>query len=374
MPTKPMNTAAWLPAKQARLEVGAAPYPHPGAGEIVVANRAVAINPIDWIIQIIGSLVFRWIKYPFVLGADLAGEVVEVGDGVTRFRVGDRVLGHAVGTDKKRNSAAEGSFQNFTVVLAHLAAPIPAELSYEQATVLPLALSTAACGLFQSDHLALAHPHLDATPTGKTVLIWGGSTSVGANAIQLAVAAGYEVITTASPKNFDYVRTLGAGHVFDYRSATVIDDVIAAFAGRTSAGALAIGDGSAQQCVKIVRKVGGNKFISTATAGSFDGLPDRPAFLTQVAPRLIKVGLSGIRVGHQMRSNRIKTKAIFGSTLMDNEVGPAIYVDFLPAALAQGRYTAAPPAQVVGHGLEQLQHAVDVQKQGVSAQKIVVTL
>lgn len=75
-----------------------------------------------------------------------------------------------------------------------------------------------------------------------------------------------------------------------------------------------------------------------------------------------------------MRSNRIKTKAIFGSTLMDNEVGPAIYVDFLPAALAQGRYTAAPPAQVVGHGLEQLQHALDLQKKGVSAQKIVVTL
>jgi NADPH:quinone reductase-like Zn-dependent oxidoreductase len=43
-------------------------------------------------------------------------------------------------------------------------------------------------------------------PTGKTLLVWGGSTSVGSNAIQLGVAAGYEVVTTASPKNFDYVR------------------------------------------------------------------------------------------------------------------------------------------------------------------------
>jgi NADPH:quinone reductase-like Zn-dependent oxidoreductase len=374
MPTKLPNTAAWLPAKKTRLEVGPAPYPRPGAGEIVVRNRAVAVNPIDWIIQLIGAVVFPWIKYPFVLGSDLAGDVVQVGAGVTRFRVGDRVLGHAVGTDKKRNSSAEGSFQDHTVVLAHLAAPIPAELSYEQAAVLPLALSTAGCGLFQSDHLALAHPRVDATPTGRTVLIWGGSTSVGANAIQLAVAAGYEVITTASPKNFDYVRGLGAGHVFDYRSVSVVDDIIAAFAGRTSAGALAIGDGSARQCVKIVRAVGGNKFISTATAGSFDGLPDRPKFLTQVAPRLLRILLSGIRVGHQMRSNRIRSKAIFGSTLMDNEVGPAIYVDFLPDALAQGRYTAAPPARVVGHGLAQLQHAVDLQKKGLSAEKIVVSL
>ncbi len=374
MPNELSNTAAWLPATKAHLQVGPAPYPHPRAGEIVVENRAVAINPIDWIIQLIGTTLFSWIKYPFVLGADLAGEVCAVGADVTRFRVGDRVLGHAVGTDKKRNSAAEGSFQTYTVVLANLAAPIPADLSFEQAAVLPLALSTAACGLFQSDHLALAHPRVDATPTGETVLIWGGSTSVGANAIQLAVAAGYEVITTASPKNFDYVRGLGAGQVFDYRSPTVVQDIIAAFNGRKSAGALAIGDGSASQCAKIVRAVGGNKFISTATAGSFDGLPDRPRFLTQVAPRLIGILLSGVRVAHLMRSNRIKTKAIFGSTLMDNEVGPAIYADFLPDALAQGRYTAAPPARVIGHGLGLIQHALDVQRKGVSAEKIVVSL
>ncbi|MCG8399808.1 alcohol dehydrogenase catalytic domain-containing protein, partial [Bacillus atrophaeus] len=78
--------------------------------EIVVRNRAVSINPMDWIKQVAGDFLFNWIKYPFVLGSDSAGEVVEVGSAVTRFKVGDRVLGHAVGTDPKRNSAAEGSF------------------------------------------------------------------------------------------------------------------------------------------------------------------------------------------------------------------------------------------------------------------------
>ena len=76
----------------------------------------MAINPIDWIKQVAGDFVFSYIEYPFVLGSDLAGEVVEVGQGVSRFRVGDRVLGHAAGTDPKRNSAAEGSFQEYTVV------------------------------------------------------------------------------------------------------------------------------------------------------------------------------------------------------------------------------------------------------------------
>ena len=261
----PDNTAAWLGAKRARLEVGSAPYTAPRADEIVVRNHAVAINPIDWITQCAGSFVFSWIKYPFVLGSDLAGEVVEVGSGVSRFKVGDRVLAHAVGADKKRNRAAEGAFQAYTVVLAHMAAPIPSTLSFESACVLPLGLSTAACGLFQKDQLVLQHPSATPTPTGKTLLVWGGSTSVGSNAIQLAVAAGYEVITTASPRNFDYVRKLGASRVFDYHGKTVVKDLIAALQGKTIAGALAIGSGSAEACLDIVGACQGDEFVSMAS-------------------------------------------------------------------------------------------------------------
>lgn len=147
----PTNTAAWLGAKGAKLAVKPAPYTHPHENEIVVKNHAVAINPLDWIIQVAGSIAYRWIKYPFILGADLAGEVVEVGTAVTRFKVGDRVLGHAVGTDNDRNSPAEGAFQEYTVLLAQMAAPIPGTMPYASAAVLPLGLSTAACGLFQKD-------------------------------------------------------------------------------------------------------------------------------------------------------------------------------------------------------------------------------
>jgi NADPH:quinone reductase-like Zn-dependent oxidoreductase len=91
----PTNAAAWLGAKQAKLEVKPAPYTHPRENEIVVKNHAVAINPLDWMKQVVGNLTYSWIKYPSVLGHDLAGEVVEVGTAVTRFSVGDRVLGHA---------------------------------------------------------------------------------------------------------------------------------------------------------------------------------------------------------------------------------------------------------------------------------------
>jgi NADPH:quinone reductase-like Zn-dependent oxidoreductase len=80
------------------LKVKTAPCTSPRENEIDIKNGAVAINLVDWLKQDMGDMVFSWIKYPLVLGSDVAGEVVEVGPAVTRFKVGDRVVGHAVGT------------------------------------------------------------------------------------------------------------------------------------------------------------------------------------------------------------------------------------------------------------------------------------
>lgn len=372
----PTNTAAWLLARQAPLVVKSAPYTPPREGEIVVKNHAVAINPVDWGIQLLGKLLFSWINYPFILGGDLAGEVVEVGKGVTRFSVGDHVLGLAVGADKKRNSSAEGAFQEYTVVLAHLAAPIPATMSYEHACVLPLTLSTAACGLFQKDHLALQYPSVTPQPTGQTLLIWGGSTSVGSNAIQMAVAAGYEVITTASPRNFNYVKQLGASQVFDYNDKNVVKDIIEAFKGKTSAGALAIGAGSAEPCSAIVHACHGSTFVSLAGPPVSFGIPAhlRPGRSLQIPWLLLRMVSENISMQVKFRLRGIRTKIIFGSTLMDNEVSKVVFEDFLPQALANGHYVAAPEPVVVGSGLDHIQAGLDAQRQGVSAKKVVVSL
>lgn len=368
----PTNTAAWLGPKHAALEVKAAPYTEPGPNEMVVKNRALAINPLDWIIQLAGNVIYPWIKYPFVVGSDVAGEVVQVGSAVTRFTVGDRVLAHAVGTDKDTNSSARGAFQEYTVVLDRMASPIPITMAYENAAVVPLALSTASCGLFQKDQLGLDHPSANAAPTGKTLLIWGGSTSVGSNAIQLAVAAGYDVITTASPRNFEYVTKLGASQVFDYHSATVVADIVAAFRGKTLAGALAIGQGSTERCVDIVHACDGNKFVSTtSTPASFDKLANSRAQLPSI---LFRIVASNVALQLRTRPRGVRTKSVFGTTLKLNEVSGAVYVDFLPQALADGRFVAAPEPLVVGRGLHHLQAGLDAQLRGVSARKVVVTL
>lgn len=107
-----------------------------------------------------------------------------------------------------------------------LVTEIPDSLSFAQAVVLPLAVSTACSGLYHPDYLGLPLPSpTDITPTGQWILVWGGASSVGATTIQLAIASGLTVVTTASPANHDFVKSLGAHVVLDYRSAIVADDI-----------------------------------------------------------------------------------------------------------------------------------------------------
>jgi NADPH:quinone reductase-like Zn-dependent oxidoreductase len=367
----PENSAAWLTGAKVRpLAVKSSPYTSASQNEIVVKTAAVAINPLDWMKQDTGNIVCPWIKYPFVMGSDIAGEIVEVGRGVTRFRVGDRVVGHAVGMDEKQNRSAESSFQTYTVLLAHMASPIPADMSYETAVVIPLGASTAACGLFQEDQLNLRYPSANAKPTGKTVIIWGGASSVGCNAIQLATAAGYDVITTASPKNFDLVKSLGASQVFDYRSRTIVPDIIRALKGKKVAGALTMGQGAVEACLDILPHVEGNKFIAMASYP----MPSSPPKSLVLLRTIFHFISWNIATWFKCKVRGIGSKFIFGTTLTHNGVGKAVYEDFLPQALADSTFTPAPAPQVVGHGLKSIQSAMDIQREGVSAKKIVVTL
>lgn len=369
------NTALSLRSKRSPFTIAPAPFPQVQAGELVIRTRAIAVNPFDRLIQTSGDLMTPFLSYPAVLGTDVAGEVIAVGKGVTRFAVGDRVLGFASGTDKTRNRAAEGAFQACVVLLEHMTSPLPDALSFEDAAVLPLGISTAACGLFQADYLAMNSPSSEAVSSGQTLLVWGGSTSVGVNAIQLAVAAGYDVVATASPHNHTLLKRLGATVVCDYRSPTAVADLITALRGRTVAGAIAIGAGSAKPCIDIVGACEGNRFVAMATPpSSFDDVPAGRGHWRHLAPAMARTVMGSISLALSARRKNVTTKMIWGSTLISNEVGPMIFETFLPGALADGRYTAAPKAEVFGHGLSAIPAALERQRRGVSAAKLVVTL
>lgn len=334
------NSAAWLTeAKKHPFQVKDAPTYTPEINEILVKNRAVAINPVDGSLQ---SKAWWPMNYPIILGQDVAGDVVAVGPEVTRFKVGDRVVGHAVGMATKR--IQDNAFQAYTILQVNMTSELPDAIEYENAAVLPLGLSTAACGLFQDDFLGLKLPTEPRGSTGEALLIWGGAGSVGSNAIQLGVAAGYEVFTTSSPKNFEHVKSLGASQVFDYASLTVVEDLVAALKGKKLAGAMdCVGFAGTPPTVLIVSQSEGKKFVATVKGGF--PAPD------------------GITVS-----------SVFGTTLKDNHVGKAIYEDFLPKALKAGSFIPAPPARVTGTGLGEIQAGVDLVNIGTSGSKIVVTL
>ncbi|CAP82995.1 Pc15g01090 [Penicillium rubens Wisconsin 54-1255] len=330
----PSNRAAWLTGRSARpLMVCAAPYTPPSPHQIVVKNGAVAINTVECTKQLEGNMMAPRIKYPFVLGNDCAGEVVQVGDMVSRFKVGDRVLAHALSMDPAVNKSSEGAFQHYTVINDNMAATIPDWLSFEEACVVPLGFSTAATALFHEDYLNLNRPGV---PLGtgpdwlpEVVLVWGGSTSVGCNAIQLAAAAGYEVIATCAPNNFQYITSLGASAVFDNRDVFSVFSIIELCHHKRVVGAIAIGKNSTEPCMAILARSIGSKLVARA-----------------------KIKIWTKRCG-------VKTKFISDTSAAHTELGAMVYNEFLPGALAAGVFVAAPKPRVVGKGLDRIQSAMD---------------
>ncbi|KAK7430799.1 hypothetical protein QQZ08_002588 [Neonectria magnoliae] len=215
-------TAAYLQRPdKSPVAVLSAPAYKSGPNELLIRTRAV-VNPVDAFKQVAGKMMLEWLEYPLILGLDVAGEVVETGPGVSRFQKGG------------------GGGEDF------LTAKIPENVGFADAAVLPLGACTAASGLFQKDQLALDLFHVK---KGR-----------------LAVGAGYDVIATASPKNWDVVRRLGAAEVLDYRSPTAAQDIVAAFEGRQRVGALAIGQGSLGNCIDIVKQMpGATQFVAQAS-------------------------------------------------------------------------------------------------------------
>ncbi|KJX96059.1 zinc-binding oxidoreductase CipB like protein [Zymoseptoria brevis] len=338
----PSNQAAWLDGKDQKLRVADIAYTSPGADDVVIQNHSLAINPVDWKIQDSGMFIQSW---PTVVGCDVAGEVYEVGSNVTAFKKGDRVIAHSISlaTGEIKGSA----FQLYSTIPAATVAILPSSISYNQGSVLPLAIDTAAVGLYaeaEKGFFGLPYPSLNPSSSGKTLLVWGGSSSVGALTIQLAVASGVKVVSVASKHNIDFVKSLGASEVLDYNTSSVVEDVVKAV---KSVGGDYLGiydaistNDSFQHVLPITEKLGGGKLVLTL-GGPKEGVPEN-----------------------------VKIANVFGV----NAVTHPVWKDYITPALEHGKLKAVPEAQVVGKGLENVQKGLDTLKAGVSAKKVVVEL
>ncbi|KAM0287694.1 hypothetical protein ACHAQH_000224 [Verticillium albo-atrum] len=190
----------------------------PADDYILVKTTAVAINPTDWKhVDLADKMGCEGIW----VGCDYAGVVEEVGPSVTKeFKKGDRICGPVNGSNGLRE--VDGSFARYIVVKGDLQIKTPDNISDEEAATLGIAVSTIGQGLYQTLKLPLP-----SSPAGTPfpILIYGGSTAMGISGIQYAKLSGLTVVTTASPHNFDYIKSLGADAVFDYKSPSVVDDI-----------------------------------------------------------------------------------------------------------------------------------------------------
>lgn len=175
--------------------------------QVKVRLRAAGINPVDTKVR--GKGIYAGDSLPAILGLDGAGEVVEVGDGVTRLRPGDAVwlCNGGLGDEP-------GTYAEFAVVEDVVARRMPSNLSFAEAAAAPLVLITAWESLFDRAHLHRGH----------TLLVHAGAGGVGHVAVQLARWAGARVAATASAENADFLRELGVERTIDYRA----EDFIAA--------------------------------------------------------------------------------------------------------------------------------------------------
>lgn len=282
--------------------------------------------------------------FPRVLGQDAAGTVEAVGSEVTSFKKNDRVTSFIPGILQQEPNTKYGGFQQYTLSSAVATSIIPDGVSFDAASTIPLAIATAADGLYR--FLELEQPSgQNVAKKDEYVLVWGGASSVGQFAIQLLHHAGYKVITTASKANHDSQKSLGADVVIDYSDADAVDQINKVTGGKLRSVYDAV---SNQASIPLVLKT----------------LPNggKVAF-TQLTPETLNL---------ESPSN-IEYIRVFGGTVFTSqkEMGKSVFA-WVSKALSDK--TLQPnPVKLQSGGLGGVQETLDLyRKQGISNAKFVI--
>lgn len=207
--------------KDAQIGVENVSVPQPQKNEVLVKVLAVTLNPTDFKSA-------RFISPPGNgVGCDAYGEVVSLGDDLNvPLKVGQKVAFFTMGSF---HSPRSGTFSEYALTQSDTAIIVPDGYDAYQASSWGVGGYTAIQTLFDSLKLDPIPNDITSLPQLKAdspqLLIWAGSTSVGQFAIQLGRIAGYRVIATGSPKNHDYLKSLGADDVFDYRDESTPEQI-----------------------------------------------------------------------------------------------------------------------------------------------------
>ena len=285
--------------------------------------------------------------------ADVSGVVAAVGSDVRGFEVGDRIASLTAGFVTGNND--EGAFQEYSLARAEYTTLLPEDLDYRESAGLPQATNAAAMALYDAlgldlpDTASTALPEL--TSSSPIFLVWGAASSVGAMAVQFARATGFEVYAVASAKNHAHLHSLGASVTADYNDPSAESQLIDAAkkAGKSILYSLeTVGTAEVQErTLKVLSAAGAKKFGHLLPVAEGVSVPE---------------GISACQThGDHMLTRR-------------PDLGKWLYGGYLPKALREGTIKPCLPAQVVEGGLEGLQDAMDLSKNGVSGVKPIVLI
>lgn len=342
------NLAAVLESVGTTLKPVNLPVPSPGENELLIRNHAVAANPADYKIRDFRS---HLTNFPTVLGSDVCGIVSAIGPNVTKFKVGDRVAGFAlVIANGKRE---HGAWQTYTLLQESATMRIPGFVSFEDGATFPMAFATVGVAYFERLGIARPvsiNPSVDA-PQQSGMLVWGASSSTGTAAVQLAKELGFKVFATASPKNHEYVKSLGAYAVIDYRDPEVVSKLVqlAKEAGTPlRLGFDAISEGNSPLLSANVLLASGGQGSKLSLTGPWPTDVEQPAGVD------VSMTIAAFAFVHHV------------------EMGRWLFNQYLPKAIVERKIVPAPKVQIVDGGIGAAQEALDIVKTGVSATKIVV--
>lgn len=196
-------------AEKDNIRVGELSDPHPAENEVCIAVAYAGVNPVDGKIAK-GKFHFMPHEFPMILGWEAAGTIHSIGKKVEKFKKGERVFTYC-----RKPVFQYGAWAEYLVFEAEHVAPLPENLSFEEAAGVPLAGLTAWQALFEKLHIQ----------PGQTLLIHAGAGGVGGFAIQWAKHHRVHVITTASSEKRNYVKAFGADEIIDYQKHSFVEEI-----------------------------------------------------------------------------------------------------------------------------------------------------
>ncbi|KAI1439526.1 GroES-like protein [Annulohypoxylon stygium] len=353
------HDALVIVAPRAPYEIHQYPTISPVEDEILVHVKWTASTPLD-LHQADGGLL---VEPPYRTGSTSAGVVVEVGPDVKHFNVGDRVFGYAHQQPKWK------AHQEYATAPEWVFAKVPKGFSFEQVVTLPENLVTA----FNTISADLELPTPWPKPEGyvppradDNILIWGASSSVGQLTIAVLKFYGYRhIIATASPRHHEYLKSAGAEEVFDYRSPTVVDDLLKTYQQGTAPAFPLIVDciGSQTGSIGAVSKIAQN---GTTVAIMLPVIVKHAT--EEEAPEYSMDASTSARWAEGVNVRGVRTHFYWKNDLFKEK----LQVEIMPTLLAKGYVTPNRFRVVEGRNLlERATNALGLIRKGVSGEKLI---